>query len=181
MCEPGGTSTSRVGVLPSMDLRFRHRTALINLTAPRRHRTHSRCAGHEADSPVDEMPSSQSPAKGSCYNREAARRQAASRIFNDREQLLSVRAGPIERQLGDNLGNGHDSCARLVHALQCQIITDLRKRSRGVSSYLNLIPLLQHLQHWKSDANFRGDTGHEELLATGCLDGLIEGFVVHRV
>src|SRR5689334_3385771 len=48
-------------------------------------------------------------------------RQAASRIFNDRDQLPAVRAGPIERQLGNDLWNGHDSCARLVHALQCQI------------------------------------------------------------
>ncbi len=44
-----------------MTLRFRHRTALVNVPAPRRYRT---CAGHEADLPVDDMPSSLSPAKG---------------------------------------------------------------------------------------------------------------------
>ncbi len=70
-------------------------------------------------------------------------------VVEDRYQLLADGAGPVDRQLGDDLVDRGDHGAGLLHAAQCQLIAVLRPRSRGIGGHLYFVTFLQHLQHRK--------------------------------
>src|SRR4029077_8450108 len=75
-------------------------------------------------------------------------------IIEDRRQLLTVRRGPIDRQLRDDFVHCRNDSARLLHPAQCNVIAIFCVGGRSVRRDLHLVAFIQHLQDRKRHANF---------------------------
>src|SRR3546814_7566056 len=85
-----------------------------------------------------------------------------------------IPAAPVTLQLAIELGLADELTTRLLDPAQCGLVRGARGAADRIRNDIDLVTFLQCVERRESQASFGPQGGHDQLLATGRLDHLLE-------